>query len=321
MEAMQRTIWTRRTLIQRAYRSRGVIPQKYEKILMALYQYHLLTTDLLVPAVGSPRSISRIKEYIHHLEELEHIARFPLRTAAGRSPLVCVLAVDGMKYLRDEKQLPIGSYTPPAEWKRLASTRLLHPLELNKFIIAASKVGDYHPQIALASFAHDFLLKSTPLLYTTPFGKKRGVIPDAILNFAIRKEPDAPAKRRVVWVELERGTYHKAEFAQKLHEIYYVIEQGIFEERYGAPLVKVCFVSTHGADHVQWMRMIARQLLLKLRGRINEKSMRNRTFYFAAIPSLQEGRISTPEVFLTCYWQHPFDPAGQEQIQYPLLEL
>jgi hypothetical protein len=318
---MQRTIWTRQSFIRQAYRPRVAIPQKYEKILLALYQYYLLTTDLLVLAVGSPGSGSRVKAYVRQLEEWAHIARFPLRTAAGRSPLVCVLAVDGMKYLRDEKHLPMRDYTFPEEWKRFASTRLLHPLELNKLIIAASKVGEYHPQIALVSFEHDFLLKRTPLRSTTPYGTMRGVIPDAILNFAIRKEADAPMKRRVVWVELERGTYHRAEFEQKFHDIYQVITQGVFEARYRVPLVKVCFVSTQGADHVQWMRMIARQLLLKLRGRVNEKSMSNRTFYFAAIPPLQGGVISTPEVFLKPYWQHPFDPVGQEQVRYPLLEL
>lgn len=318
---MQRIIWTRRNFIRQAYRPRVAIPQKYEKILLALYQYYLLTTDLLVLAVGSPGAVSRVKEYVRHLEELAHVVRFPLRTTIGRSPLVCVLAVDGMKYLRDEKQLPMRDHTFPEEWKRFASTRLLHPLELNKFIIAASKVGAYHPQIALASFEHDFLLKRTPLRSTTPYGTMRGVIPDVLLNFAVKKEPDAPAKRRVVWVELERGTYHRAEFEQKFHDIYQVIEQGVFEARYGAPLVKVCFVSTQGADHVQWMRMITRQLLLKLRGRVNEKSRSNRTFHFAAIPPLQGGMISTPEVFLAPYWQHPFDPAGQEQIRYPLLEL
>src|SRR5579864_133252 len=93
-----------------------VITPAFDKILFALYQYHLLTTDLVVPAVGSPGSATTVKDNIRKLEQAGYIVRFPLATTAGRSPLVCVLAESGMKYLRDDRGLDLSLYKPPARW-------------------------------------------------------------------------------------------------------------------------------------------------------------------------------------------------------------
>src|SRR5438552_2182971 len=105
MSMKARLIFTRKTQMGRVYKPTLPITPALDKILFALHQYHLLTTDLVVPAVGSPGAATTVKANIHKLEKASYLYRFPLATTAGRSPLVCVLAEQGMKYLRDEREL------------------------------------------------------------------------------------------------------------------------------------------------------------------------------------------------------------------------
>jgi hypothetical protein len=299
--------------MRRAYKPTLPINPALDKILFALYNYHLLTTDLVVPAVGSPGAATTVKANIHKLEKASYIYRFPLATTAGRSPLVCVLAEQGMKYLRDERGLEIAYYKPASEWTTMSSSWLMHPLELNKFIIAAHRMPA-HSGVRVTSFDHDYLIKSDPLMYLDEKGQAHGAVADAIINFAV---PD----RRVIWVELERDSHSKKAFAEKFANIYWVIAKGVFESRYQAALVKVCFVSTVSDEHVAWMRMIARQVLHDItQGKVNPRSYRNRLFHFAHIPPLQGGEIHPVETFLEPYWMHPYDLEGETETRYTLID-
>jgi hypothetical protein len=292
-----------------------------DKILLALYQYHLLTTDLVVPAVGSLGSATTVKENIQSLEKKNYLFRFPLSTTAGRSPLVCVLSEQGMKYLRDERELDIKFYRHPSEWKGMSSSWLMHPLELNKFIIAADRLTRLHEQIEQITWEHDFLLKSDPLVATSQTGERFGVIPDAILQFTVRRGPQETPKRRVIWVELERDTHKEKAFYRKLTGAYWAIENGIFEGRYHHPIPRICFVSTVGQEHVEWMREQCRKLLIEIRGRVNHESIRNRMFHFASLPPLQGPHHDPLAIFTQPYWTHPFDEPGEQGNFYSLLEL
>jgi hypothetical protein len=319
---MLMSLWTNQVVLfdlekhmARPYIPKIAITPAFDKILFALYQYHLLTTDLVVPAVGSPGSATTVKDNIRKLEQAGYVSRFPLATTAGRSPLVCVLAESGMKYLRDDRGLSIAFYKSPAQWKRMSSNWLMHPLELNKCLIAANRLENLtNGAVCVSSWEHDYLLKSSSLTYFDDKGKAHGVVPDAIINFAV-------PKRRVVWVELERDSHSKKAFEEKFMGIYWVIAKGVFEQRYNIELVKVCFVSTVDEEHVQWMRMIARRVLSEISGMVNPKSYRNRLFHFAAIAPLQGEEIDPVNVFLEPYWYHPYDGEGQQNVAYPLLEV
>ncbi|GHO98377.1 hypothetical protein KSF_084250 [Reticulibacter mediterranei] len=298
----------------RVYKPTLPITPALDKILFTLSGYHLLTEDLVVSAVGSPGSASTVKANIKKLVEASYLYRFPLATIAGRSPFVCVLADQGMKYLRDERGLEIAFYKHPSEWKAMSSNWLMHPLELNKFIIAAHHLPD-QSDVRVASFEHDYLIKSNPLVYLDEKGKAHGVIADAIINFAV-------PKRRVVWVELERDSHSKKAFGEKFTNIYWIIAKGIFENRYHAELVKVCFVSTVDDEHIAWMRMIARQALHDItQGHVNPISYRNRLFHFACVPPLQGEEIKPLGTFIEPYWMHPYDLECEKGMRYPLIEL
>jgi hypothetical protein len=196
----------------------------------------------------------------------------------------------------------------------MSSNWLMHPLELNKFIIAAHRLEKYKEGISVSSWEHDYLLKTSSLVYQDGTGKAHGVVPDAIINFAV-------PKRRVVWVELERDSHSKKAFEEKFTNIYWVIAKGVFKQRYNTELVQVCFTSTVDEEHVNWMRIIARKVLSEISGKVNPKSYRNRLFHFAAIPPLQGDEIDPVNVFLQPYWYHPFDGEGQQNVAYSLLEV
>ncbi len=292
-----------------------------DKILLALYKYHLLTTDLVVPAVGSVGSATTVKENIQTLEAKNYLFRFKLATTGGRSPTVCVLAEQGMKYLRDERELDVSFYKHPSEWKQMSSNWLMHPLELNKFIIAADRLSRSYEQIERIIWEHDFLLKGDLLVATSQTGERFGVVPDAIVQFRVKQGTQEELKRRVIWVELERDTHKEKAFTRKLTGIYWVIENGIFEQRYHHPIPRICFVSTAGQEHVEWMREQCRKLLVELRGRVNHDSIRNRMFHFAVLPPLQGPHYDPLAVFALPYWMHPFDEPGEQGKLYSLLEL
>src|SRR5450631_567396 len=98
-----------------------------EKILLTLARYHLLTADLLIPAVGSVGSATTVHKNILRLSEANYIYRFPLATKTGKSPLVCVLGDRGVKYLRDEWEIEVCFYRKPSDWDRFTREWLIHP--------------------------------------------------------------------------------------------------------------------------------------------------------------------------------------------------
>lgn len=291
-----------------------------EKILCTLARFHLLTADLLIPAVGSLGSATTVHKNILRLSEAQYIYRFPLATKTGKSPLVCVLGERGVKYLREEKEIEVDFYRKPSEWDRLTSEWLIHPLELNKLLLSAHLVGKSIslPNVILVTQClHDFTLKSSPLVYTDGEKNKHGVIPDALLTFDILR--GGTTKPLTLWIELERNSHREKAFCQKFRDIYHIIENRVFDERFGTRTLKVCFVSTIDNEHVEKMKRLAREELLRLRSYTKPQDLQNLIFHFGLIPSLQQEAIDTRQVFLADYWLHPLD--AEQTRRYPLIKM
>ncbi len=301
------------------------IKEAGDKILCTLARFHLLTADLLIPAVGSLGSATTVHKNLLRLSVAKYIYRFPLATKTGKSPLVCVLGERGVKYLREERELEVAFYRKPSEWDRFSSEWLIHPLELNKFLISANLVGKLISlpngvsRILVTECLHDFTLKSAPLVYTDGEGNKHGVIPDALLTFGIVRNPNEARKKLTLWIELERNSHREKAFTQKFKDIYHVIENRVFDGRFGGRTLKVCFVSTIDMEHVEKMRRLAREELLRLRSYTSPQDPQNLVFHFGLIPSLQQEAIDTRQVFLSDYWLHPLD--SEETRRYPLIRM
>ncbi len=99
----------------------------------------------------------------------------------GRPAYVYRLGPAGLKYLcrLDE---PI-----PTRLRHDDPTRdhLRHLLAVNDLILSAELLARTQQEVALAEFAHDRALKSTPFPVTMPSGRTATVVPDAILHFTI----------------------------------------------------------------------------------------------------------------------------------------
>lgn len=275
------------------------------KILRALYRFQVLTTDLVVRAVGSPNSAAKIRKHIVPLVEKKYLSRFELATTGGRSPYVCVLAEKGMQFLRDDYGYDMRFYKPPSEWRGYSSNFLLHPLELNKFIIAASKINQFDNRIQFLSFERDYELQTNPFYTNHPkTGEKYCIIPDAILQFTIHS-PEG-IKRRILLVELERNTHKQKDFEEKIRGIYWIAYNKVIEERYNHPLPRVALVSSIGPDHAEWMKNQTQTILKDIKPGIRESSAFNTMFHLATMPALQAGDIDTLNTFIAPSWLHPF---------------
>lgn len=269
------------------------------KVLRAFYRYQVLTNELAAQAVGSAKSEPLVKAYIRDLVAKKCLAQAKkLETPVGNGPFLYVLAEQGMKFLRDEHGYDMKFYKPPSEWKEYSSNYLMHPLELNKIIIAASKI----PGVTLIEWERDYQLQAAPFIALEPDGTKHYVVPDAVLQFRI----EATGKRRIVIWEHEREKHKKKAFIDKLRGLYFVAENQLIKERYNHELPRFAFSSSTDADHVAWMREQTRELLISLRGQVKPESIRNRMFHFRNVPPLQGGDIYVPSTFLEHSWYHPF---------------
>lgn len=267
-------------------------------LLRAFYRFQVLTNDLAARAVGSAKSAPRVKTYILTLVEKRCLARVKkLETPVGNGPYLYVLAEQGMKFLRDEYGYDMKFYKPPSEWKEYSSNYLMHPLELNKIIIAASKI----PGVTLTAFERDFELQANPFIALERDGTKHYVIPDAVLQLTI----NATGRRRILLLEHEREKHKKKAFVDKLRGLYFVAENQLLKERYNHEIPRIAFTSSTDADHVSWMREQTRDLLTSLRGQVKPDSIRNRMFHFRTVPALQGGDIDVLNTFLEPSWYHP----------------
>jgi hypothetical protein len=296
--------------------------KSHETILRALYRFQVLTTDLVVRAVGSVGAASTVRANIAWLanKDNDYIARFKLSTG-GNGPAICVLSEQGMKYLRDELGYDMRFYKPPSHWKGMSSEYHMHPLELNKFIIAASKITEFDKRITLTSWQRDYEIQPNPLRAKEPYtGIEHVVVPDAVLQFGVQLPTGL--KRRIIFVELERNTHKRKAFEDKIRGLFFVAGTGVFEDRYNHPLPRIALVSTVSDEHVSWMKeqteAILQQSYPELRPgeQIKPDSRFNVMFHLQKVPSLLDGDIDVSSTFITHSWLHPI---GEEL--YSLLDI
>src|SRR6266567_9277301 len=84
-----------------------LIREGHEKILQSLSRLHMMTYDMVVPAVGLPSAASTINGRLVELCEHGYLYRFKLATKQGNSPWVYVMGSKGVKWLRDERELEV----------------------------------------------------------------------------------------------------------------------------------------------------------------------------------------------------------------------
>ncbi len=182
----------------------------------------------------------------------------------------------------------------------------MHLLEVNNVLIAASNINQYDKELQLLRFEHDIELKKKPLITTATTGKKINIVPDAIIEMQ-------GTERRVMWIELERGTNKDSDILAKMHDIYDVFDTRAFQERVQTNRCRVCYLTTAGPADMERLLRLARNVLEEKLGSKASLSKRNLIFNFIRIHAMGEkdeaGKeldINVSKLFLQPSWSNPF---------------
>src|SRR5207248_622312 len=168
-----------------------------EKILRAFTTYPYLTVEQvtrLCYAKGSARYVSAKLKTLTENKFLHRLARETIN-----SPYAYYLGIQGIRYLRNAGcDMPLFH---PSEHTQHAPMFLRHTLAVNDFLIAASKLPDVSPDIAVAEILHDWTLKRT----------QKDLVPDGWIDFRIGERIQV-----CVWLEMDMGTMDQKPFRKKI---------------------------------------------------------------------------------------------------------
>jgi hypothetical protein len=279
-----------------------------ERILVeAFYPFHFLTADQVTRLLYSPGSQKGVQAHLKRLADASYLDRFPLPTGYHLQPYIYFLGSKGNKYIHDIRGLEIVTLPKLSVLQTRSHTFLMHLLEINNVLITATLLERCNPAVFLQSFEHDVTLKKEPFIATTTQGKKIEVVPDAVLDVRTRLLNSTMKRRRVLWIEVERGTNNDGSILKKLHGIYDVLYRRSFQERVSTPSIRVCYLTTAGEDDVERLRLLARKMLQERHGdHIHENHDDNLLFNFITIPAMGQGEIDVARTFLQSSWLHAF---------------
>ena len=281
-----------------------VLRPKHHAILRAVYQYHLLTNELLGKAVGySEKSLAEVQRLTRQLKLNEYVLSLEVPVIRGKAPLVYTLSRKGLKYLA-AAGFDIRDYFRPCKETEKGYLFLQHTLALNDFLIAAANLAKSAPLYSLSSFIHERTLKQSPFKiavarYVGGQVKEETVtlIPDAFLDFRCVLESGTEAKIPVL-LELDRGTIEQKNFRKKIRAYSEFIKQEGYKKVFTVTTVTVAFATTHGQKRLAQIRDWTRKELAAT----YEKGWLSDLFLFTALPS----ELEPKQLFCAPVWYQPF---------------
>lgn len=288
----------------------GPSPARERILCEAIYPFHYMTLEMIGRLLNyKEAAYNTVGQHLLKLidrkgtEETDKgwLARFKLPTGYGLQPYVYMLGEKGKDYFRTEKEWEVPKLPSWATMQTRSYSFLMHLLEINNVIIAAKCLERYSSNVCLLRFEHDVALKKNPIITTSNNGKKITIVPDAVI------EIEEASGRRVLWVELERGTNSDKYLLEKMNQIYDVFDRRVFQERVGTNRCRVCYLTTAGQVDVERLRRLARTVLSERKGETAAQSKRNMIFNFIAIPTMGTGDINVTQTFLLSSWLHPFN--------------
>jgi hypothetical protein len=284
-----------------------------ERILVeAIYPFHFVTADQVTQLLYAPGALNGVKAHLKRLADGGYLDRFYLPTGYNLRPYVYMLGRKGKEYFQEEKGWEVPKLPKLSVMQTRSHSFLMHLLETNSVIIAAKLLEKRHPSVYLERFEHDMQLKATPFTAITA-GKKISVIPDAVLDVRVRIPNTTKKNRRLLWIELERGTNNERDVLGKLSDIYEVLDREVFQQRYNTYNIKVCYLTTAGNADMERLRRLTRKMLQEKREHVSFEL--NQLFNFLALSPLGN-EIDVRALFLHSSWLHPF---GNEYS--PLIEV
>ena len=203
-----------------------VVQTAEEKILRAFATYPYLTVEQLTRCFYSSGSARYVSARLKALCERKLLHRLTRETI--NYPYVYCLGIQGIRYLQK-----IGCDIPvfhPSEHMQHAPMFLRHTLAVNDFLIAASKLPDVSPDIAVSSILHDWTLKHT----------QKGVVPDGWVDFRIGERIQV-----CLWLEMDMGTMDQKPFRKKTSSLVAFSREG-YRKVFGTPSLTIAIVTLAG---------------------------------------------------------------------------
>lgn len=223
------------------------------EILHLFYRYHFLIASQIVRLRYSEGSLTTVQTRLKKLGDQGALLRRKLpHTGTGNTEYIYFLSNLGQKLLTSAYD-----YTFPRvrkdEIEAMQKPHLDHLLSVNDFLIAATLLNRFDPQIELAEFRHDLDLKRSPVKVTVDSRIQKGktehvtVIPDSWLDFRMG------GKRRVFCLELDRGTLTQEPMRKKIRAYYSYALSPEYVKLFGTDFIQVLYATTAGEKRLKNM--------------------------------------------------------------------
>lgn len=225
-----------------------VMTEVYEKLLLGVYQFHLITAEQLCRLYYSPGSLTTIKARLKTLADNGYVLADKIPSKKPNSPYYYTLATGGISYLKKE-----GHAIPPSmrasKEQDKQPTHIQHTIELNDVVIAATLLGQQSDIYWLESFIHERELKQPRYKYD--------VVPDAFLEFRMRLETGRQ-RRLAVLLEHDCATEHINAFKPRIRGYIKMLKSEAHRDLYGVGIVTIAFTTYKGGSHldklVRWTK-------------------------------------------------------------------
>jgi hypothetical protein len=279
----------------------GITPRQ-DAILLALWDYHVLSTDLIVKLLfKSPGATSSAQTLLLSLYSMGYVQRKRLARDdgnTGKGFYIYGLATPGRNHLAEQGR-DVDPRFRPSDFAALSRTAVFHTLATNAVVINLQLLTRSQP-VQIAAWLHDHQMRRAPVRVATPAGATSGVVPDAWVDLRTNRGDGVYASSYLI--ELDRGTRERKSFQEKIGHLVALV-QGPYEEHFGVPSAgaTVAFVATEGEQH-------ARRLCAWIEQELTRLQAAHVAPLFAVTPFAPA--VDSPEaLFLAPRTRKPFVPA------------
>jgi hypothetical protein len=310
-----------------------VVTGVYHMLLEAILELKLVSAEQLTRRYYKAGSLITVKNRLTLLQRNGFVDFVKLPTTEGNAPYIYFLARKGRTYFRDLDG-DIKEYFRPGREKQKHLPYLMHMLELNDILVAASLFPKFASAFTLVDLLHDIDLYHNPLDVTTERSVKARVegeiketwreetikiIPDALLEFRRVPSiiPGKPYDRVGIWLEHNRNGGAKR-VKPKIRAMVEVIASGRYRTLLDVDNLKVA-ITTSGGEYRKrklrtWTEEVLEDMALSEKGtafspqaqKMMKAYQKNNLFYFATTPPLSTGCIVPRTFFQEKVWFMPF---------------
>ena len=250
----------------KALKKRVALKELEIAILNYVREYYLLTPWQVINLRYSPASLTYVQTLLQTLsgnnpkEPVEaYLRRRDLyKQAFGNTVQLYYLGTPAMKRLAELGYSITRRHKRLDKIEALSYPPLIHTLNVNDVLIAGRNLPKAAPDIRLADWKHDYDLQTTPALVEferrasdgSLRSEKIKLVPDGMLDFRLKLADSEKQWRRVILIEVDRGTETNIEtFKQKIHAyIPFAMPDGAFTDLFGKANKRIVWIVTNGGE-------------------------------------------------------------------------